>query len=69
MEQTRSMKIVDLEVRIALLKQQELRLRSNISSTLTVPELREKTKIKLASTLKRLDEKADELTRVHQEKP
>jgi hypothetical protein len=69
MDPTRSMKIADLEVRIALLKQQEQKLRSMSSSTLTAPERRDQRKNELASTLKKLDETAGELTRVHQEKP
>jgi hypothetical protein len=59
MDPTRSMKIADLEVRIALLKQQEQKLRSMSSSTLTAPERRDQRK----------NEPAGELTRVHQEKP
>jgi hypothetical protein len=69
MKPTRNMKIANLEVRISLLQQQERRLRSIISSTLTAPELRERTKVELSSTLKRLTEEADELMRIQQEKP
>jgi hypothetical protein len=69
MERTRSMKIVDLEMRIALLTQQERKLRSMISSTLTAPKLRNQRMVELTSTLKKLDETADELTRVQWEKP
>jgi hypothetical protein len=69
MERTRSMKIADLEVRIHLLKQQEIKLRSMISSTLTDLKLRTQRMVELSSTLKKLDETSDELVRVQREKP
>jgi len=63
------MKIADLEVRIHLLKQQEIKLRSMISSTLTDLKLRTQRMVELSSTLKKLDETSDELVRVQREKP
>jgi len=62
MEDGRTLQITNLQERISILQQEEERLKSIVSSTLTTPEFREQAQIGLGVVARMIEQSARELS-------
>ena len=67
MEQSRNLKIANLEVEISLLRREERRLREQIAFPSTAPELRAEAQTVLARTLEKIRFATNEIARLESE--